>query len=364
VSHTVPCCVVEAKRPSTLDHGVCQAILQVLDMQSRCAVASVSSPPVCPGPPPAPATPGGGPHGGSGGLDALCESLALVALDESLPTGVGDARPSATEASAGSLRGGPPASKLCARHGGQWFGMSFIHPSSLVSRACMVASGAVCFMFEPPPPLPLTSHPGLLVRQAPVRCKCTPPSCRMACGFSSSCCLEPPWQPRTRTLSRGVPLCPLLMWALLCHSRASSSCWHGLSPWVPRLLERSILVQCVMRLTLWAFSVLQWAGRGRGVGALAAISINGEATEHCCWTADLRSPSLVIVVPNLAWAQTSSVAKNHLHTLCLEGKLGAVQSYLRDHPGDLNRRDGDHREWSYLRSVPSCPLHPHSQPFP
>ena len=38
-------------------NAVCQAILQVLDMQSRCAVASVSSPPVCPGPPPAPATP-------------------------------------------------------------------------------------------------------------------------------------------------------------------------------------------------------------------------------------------------------------------------------------------------------------------
>lgn len=42
-------------------------------------------------------------------------------------------------------------------------------------------------------------------------------------------------------------------------------------------------------------------------------------------------------------SNTSSVAKNHLHTLCLEGKLGAVQSFLRDHPGDLNRRDGDHR---------------------
>ena len=30
-----PCCVVEAKRPSTFDHGVCQAILQMLDMQDR-----------------------------------------------------------------------------------------------------------------------------------------------------------------------------------------------------------------------------------------------------------------------------------------------------------------------------------------
>ena len=137
VSHTVPCCVVEAKRPSTFDHGVCQAILQVLDMQSRCAVASVSSPPVCPSPPPTPVIPGGGPQGGSGGVDALCESLALVALDESLPSGGGDVPPSTTEASAGSLRGGPPASKLCARHGGQSFGMSFIHRSSLVSRACI-----------------------------------------------------------------------------------------------------------------------------------------------------------------------------------------------------------------------------------
>jgi hypothetical protein len=39
----------------------------------------------------------------------------------------------------------------------------------------------------------------------------------------------------------------------------------------------------------------------------------------------------------------AGTAKNHLHTLCLERKLAAVQSFLAGNPDALNKRDGDLR---------------------